>query len=71
MYVFLLTIQKNLQNSKRLQIFSTLKATRFYEMSKVVGFQCFFLQKNSILNTGLSLKRCMSRVQRMILPTKI
>jgi aspartate-semialdehyde dehydrogenase len=31
---FFFTIQKHLQNSKRLQIFSTPRATRFYEMSK-------------------------------------
>jgi len=70
MYVFFFTIQKNLQNSKRLQIFSTPRATRFYEMLKAARSQCFLFQKDFFLSTSLSLWRCMSKVQRMILPTK-
>jgi hypothetical protein len=44
--LFGFVLQKKLQNSKRLQIFSTPRATWFYEMSKAVRSQCFFLKKN-------------------------
>jgi hypothetical protein len=39
-------------------------------MSRAAGSWCFFLQKKSIMSTSLSLWRCMSKVQNMILPKK-
>ncbi len=71
MYIYFLTVRKSLQNSRSLQIFSTPRATRFYEMSRPAGFLCFPFQKESILNTSFSLRRFTLRVQKVILPTKI
>jgi hypothetical protein len=45
MFFCFLIVQKSLQDSTSLLIFSTPRATRFYEMSIHVGFWCFFLQK--------------------------
>jgi hypothetical protein len=71
MYVFFLTVQKNLQDSKSLLIFSTPKATRFYELSRPIGFRCFFFQKEYILSIHLSLWKFTSKVKKVILLTKI